>query len=323
MQCLYLQHNSASCCGRTTALTSPAQRDKEKRLFAHTPFTVADMNIVPPASPPPFFLFSALTTLGKSALVYKNVLLSMISEMGAMTLFLLHGLPHIFTGSGQFKKMVRQVYIIGAGTFFLIALIGLFTGMVLGLQGYYTLTKFGSEGLLGSAVALTLIRELGPVLTAIMITGRAGSAMAAEIGVMRITDQIDALEVMDIAPMSYLVTPRLTASLVAFPLLTAIFNVIGIFGGYCTAVLMLGINPGIFFSRIESSVVMADITSCFAKSIVFAIIVITVCCYKGYFAHMRRDGKGPEAVSNATTSAVVASCILLLMADYALTSFLL
>jgi phospholipid/cholesterol/gamma-HCH transport system permease protein len=249
--------------------------------------------------------------------------LALVGEMGAMTLFLLHGLSHMLSSPKQIPKVIQQVYIIGATSFFLIALIGLFVGMVLGLQGYYTLTKFGSEGFLGSAVALSLIRELAPVLTAIMITGRAGSAMAAEIGVMRITDQIDALEVMDIDSMAYLVSPRITASLISFPLLTAVFTVIGILGGYATGVLMLGINEGIYFSRIEGSVVWADIVGCFSKSIVFALIVVAVSCYKGYFAHMRSDGMGPAAVGNATTSAVVLSCILLLVADYALTSFLL
>ncbi len=252
-----------------------------------------------------------------------GAVLSLVAEMGAMALFLLDGIRHMFSGFGQIPKVVRQMYVIGATSFFLIALIALFTGMVLGLQGYYTLTKFGSEGLLGSAIALTLIRELAPVLTAIMVTGRAGSAMAAEIGVMRITDQIDALEVMDINSMAYLVTPRITASLIVFPLLTAIFNVIGILGGYVTGVLMLGINQGVYFYRIESSVVWADIVGCFSKSVVFALVVVAVSCYKGYFAHMRRDGRGPEAVSNATTSAVVLSCVLLLVADYVLTSCLL
>ncbi len=261
-------------------------------------------------------LISALTGLGR-------VFLTFVSEMGALALFLAHGMRHMLSSPKQLPKVIKQIYIIGAASFFLIALIALFTGMVLGLQGYYTLSKFGSEGFLGSAVALTLIRELGPVLTAIMITGRAGSAMAAEIGVMRINDQIDALEVMDISSMGYLVSPRISASLIAFPLLTAIFNTIGILGGYVTGVLMLGINQGIYFSRIESSVGWPDIMGCFSKSLFFALIVVTVSCYKGYFAHMRRDGMGAAAVGNATTSAVVLSCILLLVADYVLTSFLL
>ena len=195
--------------------------------------------------------------------------------------------------------------------------------MVLGLQGYYTLVKFGSVGLLGSAVALTLLRELGPVLTAIMLTGRAGSSMAAEIGVMRISDQIDALEVMDINPMAYLVSPRLLASMISFPLLCAVFDVIGIIGGYLTGVLMLGINEGAYFYRISASVTMTDVLGGFLKAWVFGILVAGVCCYQGYFTHEREDSVGPEAVGNATTSAVVLSCVLILASDYVLTSVLL
>ena len=195
--------------------------------------------------------------------------------------------------------------------------------MVLGLQGYYTLVQFGSVGMLGSAVSLSLIRELGPVLTAIMLAGRAGSSMAAEIGVMRISDQIDALDVMDINSMAYLVSPRLVASLLAFPLLTAIFDVIGIIGGYLTGVLMLHINEGAYLYRIASSVTMNDVAGGFIKSLVFGLLVATVCCHQGYTTHLRRDSVGPEAVGNATTSAVVISCVLILVADYVLTSFLL
>ena len=252
-----------------------------------------------------------------------RIALSVIGETGAMALFMLHGLSRVFSSASQIPKVFRQIYVIGAGSLFLILLIGLFTGIVLGLQGYYALTQFGSEGFLGSAVALSLIRELGPVLTAIMVTGRAGSAMAAEIGVMRITDQIDALDVMDITPMAYLVAPRIAASLISFPLLTAVFDVVGILGGYVTGVTLLGINEGVYFYRIQTSVEMADITGGFMKSLLFAVIVATVSCYQGYFTHMRRDGVGPEGVSNSTTSAVVLSCVFVLVADYALTSFLL
>lgn len=249
--------------------------------------------------------------------------LRLLAEMGAVFLFMLDGLRYVFLGTRQPSKIFRQTYIIGARSLFLIALIGGFTGMVLGLQGYYTLIKFGSEGMLGAAVALTLIMELGPVLTAIMITGRAGSAMAAEIGVMRITDQVDALEVMDINPMGYLVSPRIVASIISFPLLTAFFDVIGILGGYVTGVLMLGINQGVYFDRIESSVTWSDVSGGFAKSLTFGLLVAVICCYQGYFTHMRRDAVGPEAVSNATTDAVVYACVLILISDYVLTSFLL
>ncbi len=249
------------------------------------------------------------------------VTISFLSEMGAVSLFFLTALKQLVTPRTLFAKVVHQVYFIGVKSMFVIALIGLFTGMVLGVQGYYTLVKFGSEGLLGAAVALSLIRELGPVLTAIMITGRAGSAMAAEIGVMRISDQIDALEVMDMRPMAFLVTPRIIASVICFPLLTALFDVIGIIGGYFTGVVLLDINAGGFFYRIESSVSMVDILGGFYKSITFAVVVATVCCFQGYFTHLRTDSAGPEGVSNSTTGAVVLSCVLILVTDYILTTF--
>ena len=250
-------------------------------------------------------------------------MLSLVADSGAMTLFFLEGLVQSFTSAKIVPKIVQQVYFIGVKSLFVISLIGVFTGMVLGLQGYYTLIKFGSEGLLGAAVALSLIRELGPVLTAIMLTGRAGSSMAAEIGVMRITDQIDALEVMDLRPMRFLISPRIIASLIVFPLLTALFDVIGIIGGYLSGVLLMGVNSGTYFARIDSSVDMIDVSGGFYKSLAFAIIVATVCCFQGYFTHLRTDSVGPEAVSNATTSAVVQSCVLVLVSDYVLTSFLL
>lgn len=246
-----------------------------------------------------------------------------IGALGDAFLFLLEGLRQIFIAPKLFIKVLQQLYVIGTKSLFVICLIALFTGMVLGLQGYYVLVKFGSVGFLGAAVSLTLIRELGPVLTAIMVTGRAGSSMAAEIGVMRITDQIDALEVMDIPGMGYLVAPRFVASLIAFPLLTAIFDVVGIIGGYLTGVLLLGVNEGAYFHGIESSVLMPDVTEGFIKSCVFALLIALICCYQGYNAHRRRDGMGPEAVANATTSAVVISCVFVLVADYVVTSAML
>jgi phospholipid/cholesterol/gamma-HCH transport system permease protein len=249
--------------------------------------------------------------------------LALLSLLGEYFLFLIDGLRHCFTTSKLFPKVIRQLYAIGVQSLLVILLIGLFTGMVLGLQGYYVLVKFGSTGFLGAAVSLSLVRELGPVLTAIMLTGRAGSAMTAEIGVMRITDQIDALEVMDIPGMGYLVAPRFLASLIAFPLLTCIFDVVGIMGGYLTGVALLGISEGVYFGQIEMSLTMTDIIEGLIKSVVFALLMTLTCCYQGYNAHRRRDGMGPEAVANATTSAVVISCVLVLVADYVVTSSML
>ncbi|CAB5109277.1 Phospholipid ABC transporter permease protein MlaE [Olavius algarvensis associated proteobacterium Delta 3] len=172
-------------------------------------------------------------------------------------------------------------------------------------------------------MALSLIRELGPVLTAIMIIARAGSAMTAEIGIMRISEQIDALKTMGINPVRFLVSPRLAAGLISFPLLTALFDVIGIFGGYVTGSILLGINSGIYFSRVESSVRMTDVNGGFTKAIVFSVVVITICCFQGYYTHTRKEGFGAKGVSLSTTSAVVISCVLVLIVDYIVTSFLL
>ncbi|MEF2143843.1 MAG: ABC transporter permease [Desulfovibrionaceae bacterium] len=244
------------------------------------------------------------------------------SEMGAMFLFCLHSLRLIFSSWGQFPKTVRQIYFIGVKSVSVIALIGLFTGMVMGMQLYFALSLFGADGFLGTGVALSMVRELAPVLTAIMITGRAGSAMTAEIGVMRISEQIDALEIMGINPMSYLVSPKMAACIVCFPILTSFFNLIALFGGWLTGVLLLGANEGVYFYRIEQSLEWSDISGGFVKSLIFGIVVCTVSCFQGYFTHLRKDGVGPEGVSQATTHAVVMSCVLILMSDYVLTSLL-
>ena len=204
----------------------------------------------------------------------------------------------------------------------IIMLVGLFTGMVLSLQSYRALVTVGAEGALGTLVALSLVRELGPVLTAIMIAARAGSAITAEIGIQRISEQIDALDTMRIDPLRYLISPRITASIISFPLLTALFDLIGMIGGYISGVLLLGANAGTYLHRIQASMEMKDVTEGFIKAIVFAVIVSTVCCYQGYFAHMRTDSHGAKAVGLSTTSAVVLSCVLILVADYVVTSLL-
>jgi len=199
-----------------------------------------------------------------------------------------------------------------------IILTGSFTGMVLALQLFYILRKFGSEALLGSGIALSLLRELGPVLAALMITGRAGSALTAEIGMMRITEQIDALTAMALNPMRYLIVPNIVAALIAFPLLVAIFDLIGIFGGYLVGVKLLGISSGRYFSLMEDYVVMEDIMVGLYKSLSFGLIVSWICCYKGFYT-----GYGAEGVSKSTTEAVVLCSIMILIWDYFLGSVLL
>ena len=258
---------------------------------------------------------SPIARLGAAAL-------RLIGDMGAMSLFFLEAAGRIFSSPSQFRKAVRQIYFIGVKSISVITLISLFTGMVIGLQMYYALAKFGAEGFLGAAVALSLVRELGPVLTAIMITGRAGSSMTAEIGVMRISEQVDALRVMDINPVGFLVSPKLAASIICFPILTAFFDLVGMAGGYLTGVLLLGGNSGVYTYRIQAYLKMSDVTGGFIKSLVFGVVVCTVCCFMGFYTHLRRDAVGPEAVSQATTAAVVTSCVMILLSDYVLTSIL-
>ncbi len=165
-------------------------------------------------------------------------------------------------------------------------------------------------------MALSLIRELGPVLSALMITARAGSALAAEIGIMRITEQIDALEMMALNPIRYLVVPNILAGIIVFPILSVFFDLVGIFGGYLVGVRMLGLSEGSYFGEIRNMVDMQDISIGFYKSISFGIIVNWVCCFKGYFT-----GYGAEGVSKATTQAVVISSVLILVWDYFMASF--
>ncbi len=244
-----------------------------------------------------------------------------VHSCGRIVVFLVIGAFHIFTRPFQPSKIVDHVWFIGAKSVFVIVLTGLFTGMVLGLQGYYSLVKFGSEAALGAAVALTLICELGPVFTAIMITARAGSAMAAEIGVMRISEQIDALQTMHIHPIRFLFSPRLLAAVISFPLLTALFDIIGILGGYLTGSVLLGINKNVYMDTVIKSVDMADINGGFYKALAFSVVVTTICCYRGYYTHLF-GGFGAKGVSLSTTNAVVQSCVFILIVDYIITSIL-
>src|SRR5690242_15866507 len=241
-----------------------------------------------------------------------------IVALGNFVLFLLSALLYTITPPYKPRLLIRQLRTIGAESIMLVALIGAFTGMVLGLQGYNTLRRFGSEGALGTVVALVLVRELGPVLSALMVTARAGSAMAAELGSMQATEQIDALTVMAINPVQYLVSPRLLAGIVSFPLLTAVFDVVGIYGGYLVGVKLMGAAGSSYFGGIASNLTAHDIRVGTLKSLMFGIVVVWVCCYKGYNAERMATG-----VSRATTEAVVLSSVLILAWDYFLGSILL
>lgn len=262
-------------------------------------------------------LLNNIEKLGTLALLY-------LQDLGRMGIFLFRTLTGIFKSPFRFRAVIGQVREIGVNSMGVIFFTAAFTGMVLGLQGYYTLRKFGSEGMLGSAVSLSLIREMGPVLTALMVTGRAGSAMCAEIGIMRNSEQLDALECMAIDPFRYLIAPKFLATLISIPLLTLIFDVVGIFGGYVAGVQMLGVNPGAFFSGMESSVVNKDLIMGIVKSLVFAVLIVWICTGRGYFVHqIKGAGFGAEGVSRVTTQAVVLSSISILIWDYILTAIML
>ncbi|MDJ0831070.1 MAG: ABC transporter permease [Desulfobacterales bacterium] len=243
------------------------------------------------------------------------------NNLGAMAIFFFRSFFMIFRIKA-IPEIIQQLYFIGAKSAQIVMLVGFFTGMVLGLQLYFVLVKFGSVGVLGTAIALTLIRELGPVLTAIMITARAGSAMTAEIGIQRISEQVDALSTMRIDPLGYLISPRIAAAIISFPILTTFFNLIGILGAWVSGCLLLGVNSGTYFFRVVSSTQMDDIMGGYYKSIVFGLLVVTICCFQGFFTHMRTDSYGAKSVSLSTTSAVVFSCVMILVSDYIVTSFI-
>jgi phospholipid/cholesterol/gamma-HCH transport system permease protein len=247
-----------------------------------------------------------------------GVTLGIVQEMGRMLLFLLSTFAWMSRPPFRFFQAVKQLHFIGFKSTFVIVLTAGFTGMVLGLQGYYTLRKYGSDAALGAAVALSIIRELGPVLASLMVTARAGSAMTAEIGIMRITEQIDALDTMAVNPLQYLIAPKVVASLIGVPLLVALFDVVGIYGGYVVGVDLLGVNAGVYWNSVETSVEWKDVYGGIWKSISFGLIISWVCCYKGYYTDMSAEGLG-----TATTEAVVLSSVMILVWDYFLTSVLL
>ncbi|MGW8195490.1 MAG: MlaE family ABC transporter permease [Desulforhopalus sp.] len=250
--------------------------------------------------------------------------LYVLTDLGKMAIFFIKACRGAFRRPFRFREVVRQVHFIGVGSLMVIFFTALSTGMVLGLQGYYSLHKFGAEGMLGSAVSLTLIMELGPVLTALMVAGRAGSAMCAELGIMRISEQIDALDCMAVDPFRFIISPKFLAALVSIPLLTAVFDVVGIAGGYMAGVGLMDVSPGSYIEGMKSSVTNHDINLGIVKSFVFSLLVVWICSGRGYFVReIRGAGFGAESVSRVTTQAVVLSSISVLVFDYLLTAVLL
>jgi phospholipid/cholesterol/gamma-HCH transport system permease protein len=218
----------------------------------------------------------------------------------------------------RFQLTVREIFFSGVMSLIIILVAGMFVGMVLGLQGYETLKRYGSESALGSLVALSLVRELGPVLAALLFASRAGSAMTAEIGLMKATEQIDAMELMAVNPIARVVAPRFWAGVISMPLLAAMFSAMGVFGGYVVGVVVIGVDEGSFWSQMQGAVdFQHDVLNGVIKSFVFGVAVTVISLFEGYDAPPTAEG-----VSGATTRTVVQSSLVILMLDFILTAFM-
>ena len=248
--------------------------------------------------------------IGDSILYY-------LEQTGLMAMLLANSLWSITRPPYDIYAVIRQINFIGARSLLVISVAALFTGMVLALQFHDTLDRFGSVDLLGSATGLALVRELGPVMAALMVIGRAGSAMCSEIGIMRISEQIDALECMGIDPQKFLVAPKIIAGIIALPILTSIFNVVGILGGYIVGVGIFGLSEGAYFDSMYAGVEWNDVEMGLYKSLLFGLALTWISTAKGYFLHLDRRGAfGAEGVARTTTEAVVLAFIAVLFGDY-------
>lgn len=248
-----------------------------------------------------------------------NVVTQALGQIGDCGLFLLQILAAVPRSLRHVRETVRQLWFVGAMSLTIIMVCGLFVGMVLELQLYHVLSMFGSTSMSGTVVAIATYRELGPVVTALLFAGRAGTAITAEIGLMRATDQIAAMELMAVDPLAYVAAPRFLAGLIAMPLLCCVFCALAVFGGHLVGVSWLGIDNGTFWSNMTASVdVWQDIVSgVIWKSLAFGAVVALIAVFQGYTAPPTSEG-----VAYATTRTVVASSIAILALDFVLTAFL-
>jgi len=256
------------------------------------------------------FIAAMFDSLGRSVL-------HSVEELGRIILLFLSVLSWMIRPPWRLRNIFKQMEFVGVRSIFVVVLTGMFTGMVMALQGYHGFRMFSAESMVGSAVALGMTRELGPVLTSLMVTARAGSAMAAELGTMKVTEQIDALYVMAANPVQYLIVPRIIAGVIMVPLLTVVSDFVGILGGYFVGVQILNINSGLFMKNMTKMVELNDIYSGLIKAACFGLILSLVGCYKGF-----NTTGGAEGVGRATTEAVVLASITILISDYFLTALM-
>lgn len=247
-----------------------------------------------------------------------RALRQLLETLGAVTLFLGRLIAYTPATLLRFDLVVQQVYNAGALSLVIIMLCGLFVGMVLGLQGFDLLQRFGSEESLGTAAALGLLKELGPVVTALLFSGRAGTALASEIGLMRATDQLAAMEMMAVDPVRRVCVPRFLGGVIAMPLLAAIFSAIGIFGAQLVGVQLMGVDSGQFWSQMRASVELGDVMEGVLKSCVFGVACSLIAVYEGFNSQPTAEGVG-----RATTRTVVISAVITLILDYMLTAVML
>ncbi|WP_298222692.1 ABC transporter permease [Acidocella sp.] len=243
--------------------------------------------------------------------------LAMVEYVGELAVFALAGVSHLLLPPYFPRQIGRAFMEIGYFSLPVVALTALFTGMVLALQSYTGFSRFGAESAIASVVVLSVTRELGPVLAGLMVSGRAGAAMAAELGTMRVTDQIDALSTLSTDPMKYLVAPRLLAGTIALPLLVLLADILGVMGGYLVGVYKLGFSSGGYLTSTFSNLEAQDVISGLIKAAVFGFVIALMGCFNGY-----RSRGGAQGVGAATTSAVVSASILILALDYVLTQVL-
>ena len=241
--------------------------------------------------------------------------------VGRCSLFLINAFRHCSSGGSLWERFIRALHESGVRCVPVILIVATFTGMVLGLQGHYVLSRFGASGLLGTLVSLSLCRELAPVLAALMIAGQAGSSIAAELGMQRTTEQIDALELLGIRPEGFLVGQRLIASILTYPILTCAFVLVGTYGGYLAGCVLLPVPATEFWASVHEAIRPRDIQECLIKSLTFGLLCTTIACYSGFHNHLS-GLSGARAVSLGTVRAVVASSIAVLATDYLITSLL-
>lgn len=247
-----------------------------------------------------------------------RIALNFLQSLGKRAFFVWAVIPALPYSAWRIRLLMKQVYFAGVLSLPIILTAGLFVGMVLGLQGHHILTTYNSEEAVGTMTALSLIRELGPVVAALLFAGRAGSALTAEVGLMKSTEQLSALEMMAVDPMKFVIAPRILASIIALPMLAMIFIATGVLGGYVVAVGWLGVDDGAFWAQMSEQVDwQADVINGLIKAIVFGILIATISLYEGYESVPTSEG-----VSRATTRSVVHASLVVLGVDFILTSLM-